>query len=72
MTIFRHPHLVRGIVHTHGGQFFVNRGCVDVPDDVGEALGWRRVDSDDPDSGLPSTGSTGGASTSASSSPRRR
>jgi hypothetical protein len=68
MTLFRHPHLVRGIVHTHSGQFFVTRGCVDVPDEVGEALGWRRVGSDDSDSGmLQST-----ASTPTSAAPGRR
>ena len=47
MSLFRHPHLVRGIVHTHQGQFFINRGLVEMPDDVGESLGWLRVDPDE-------------------------
>ena len=47
MSLFRHPHLVRGVVHTHQGQFFVRRGLVETPDDVGESLGWLRVDADE-------------------------
>ena len=49
MSLFRHPHLVRGIVHTHQGQFFINRGLVEMPDDVGESLGWQRVEADQDD-----------------------
>jgi hypothetical protein len=47
MSLFRHPHLVRGVVHTHQGQFFIRRGLVETPDDVGESLGWQRVDADE-------------------------
>ena len=41
MGVFRHPHLVRGIVHTPRGSFEINRGLVTMPDDVGESYGWR-------------------------------
>lgn len=44
MGFFRHPHLVRGVVHTSEGAFFINRGIAQLPDDVGESLGWQRVD----------------------------
>ena len=47
MTRFRHPHLTRGIVHTALGAFRVNRGIMELPDDLGSALGWRPVDPDD-------------------------
>jgi len=52
MAIFRHPHLTRGIVHTPHGAFAINRGIADLPDEIGEALGWPRID------GNPSTGSS--------------
>ena len=42
MAIFRHPHLLRGIVHTPHGAFAVVRGLVDLPDEIGEALRWAR------------------------------
>ena len=42
MAIFRHPHLVRGIVHTPHGAFVIVRGLVDLPDEIGEALRWVR------------------------------
>jgi hypothetical protein len=51
MAMFQHPHLTRGVVKTTKGAFVISRGLVSAPDDIGEALGWRRVDSD---SGLPS------------------
>jgi hypothetical protein len=44
MAIFRHPYLIRGIVHTPHGAFAVVRGLVDLPDDIGEALRWARED----------------------------
>jgi hypothetical protein len=44
MSVFRHPHLVRGIVHTHQGRFEICRGLVEMPDAAGESLGWRRVE----------------------------
>jgi hypothetical protein len=44
MALFRHPHLVRGTVHTPHGAFTVVRGTVDMPDEVGESLGWAPVE----------------------------
>lgn len=44
MGLFRHPHLVRGVVHTPEGAFQIDRGLVRVSDEVGDALGWKRVD----------------------------
>jgi hypothetical protein len=41
--LFRHPCLVRGTVHTPYGAFTIVRGLADLPDDVGEALGWPRL-----------------------------
>jgi hypothetical protein len=41
--LFRHPHLTRGIVHTSKGSFAIDRGIVDVSDDLGESYGWLRV-----------------------------
>jgi hypothetical protein len=46
MAAFRHPHLVRGTVHTPQGKFFISRGIVEVPDEVGERNGWLRLDPD--------------------------
>jgi hypothetical protein len=46
MSLFRHPHLVRGIVHTAEGAFVIHRGIADVPEDVGDSLGWLRLDDD--------------------------
>lgn len=40
MGLFRHPCLTRGIVHTPYGAFLVVRGLVEMPDAVGETLGW--------------------------------
>jgi hypothetical protein len=48
MGLFRHPHLVRGIVHTSEGAFHIERGIADVPDEVGSALGWTRVEDEPP------------------------
>lgn len=42
MALFRHPCLVRGIVHTPYGAFTVVRGFVELPDEIGVALGWPR------------------------------
>jgi len=49
MSEFQHPHLTRGIVKTAKGAFFVSRGLVEMPDEIGESLGWRRVNRDDDD-----------------------
>jgi hypothetical protein len=46
MSVFQHPHLTRGIVKTAKGSFTVKRGLVDVPDEIGEELGWQLVDGD--------------------------
>ena len=48
MAVFQHPHLTRGIVKTAKGSFVVSRGLVRAPDEVGESLGWRRVDVEPP------------------------
>ena len=45
MALFRHPHLTRGIVHTPHGNFQIVRGIADIPEEVGEALGWARSES---------------------------
>jgi hypothetical protein len=47
MGLFRHPHLVRGIVHTSQGSFAISRGLVSAPDEVGESHGWARQESED-------------------------
>src|SRR5215204_6565240 len=46
MSVFQHPHLTRGIVKTSKGSFVVKRGLVDVPEEIGEELGWQLVDTD--------------------------
>jgi hypothetical protein len=46
MGLFRHPHLVRGIVHTSEGAFLIERGVAELPDDVGAALGWTPMDAE--------------------------
>jgi hypothetical protein len=51
MSVFRHPHLVRGIVQTYRGRFAISRGLVDVPDEVGEFYGWLRLE--EPETSLP-------------------
>ena len=43
MALYRHPHLVRGVMHTPEGAFRINRGIVDLPDKLGESLGWTAV-----------------------------
>jgi hypothetical protein len=48
MSLFRHPHLIRGVVHTPQGAFIIHRGVAEVPDDVGDALGWARLEDDRP------------------------
>jgi hypothetical protein len=54
--MFRHPHLTRGVVHTIADTFAIQRALVRMPDDVGTARGWQRVDADDDakDTGVPS------------------
>jgi len=46
MSVFHHPHLTRGIVKTPKGSFVIVRGLVEAPDEIGESLGWDRVDAD--------------------------
>ena len=43
MALYQHPHLTRGVVHTPMGAFMVNRGIVELPDEIGESLGWTPV-----------------------------
>ena len=47
MALFRHPHLIRGVVHTPKGSFAISRGLVDVPDEIGESYGWLRLEFED-------------------------
>jgi hypothetical protein len=47
MSLFRHPHLTRGVIRTPHGAFTITRGIVDVPDEVGRALGWLPVEEED-------------------------
>ena len=47
MSLYRHPHLTRGVMHTPQGAFRINRGIVDLPDALGESLGWASVLSDE-------------------------
>jgi hypothetical protein len=63
MGLFRHPHLVRGIVHTSKGGFLVTRGIVDVPDVIGESFGWSRLPDEHPEptAQSPAPASTAGA-----------
>ena len=54
MGLFRHPHLVRGVVHTSKGSFAISRGLVNAPDEVGESYGWLRLElEDEPERPLP-------------------
>ena len=46
MGLYRHPHLTRGVVHTPQGAFRINRGIVELPDELGESLGWTSVSLD--------------------------
>ena len=46
MGLYQHPHLTRGVVHTPEGAFTINRGIVELPDELGESLGWTPVKSD--------------------------
>jgi hypothetical protein len=50
MPTFQHPFLTRGVVKLPGGAFPISRGRVELPDEVGEPLGWRRIDDDDAES----------------------
>jgi hypothetical protein len=54
MSVFHHPHLTRGVVKTSKGSFVIVRGLVEVPDEIGESLGWDRVDLENqPQTALP-------------------
>lgn len=46
MGLYQHPHLTRGVVHTPEGAFRINRGIVELPDELGESLGWTAVMAD--------------------------
>jgi hypothetical protein len=47
MGLYRHPYLTRGVVHTPQGAFRINRGIVELPDELGESLPWTAVTSED-------------------------
>ena len=47
MSLYRHPHLTRGVMHTPQGAFRIHRGIVDLPDELGESLGWAPVPFED-------------------------
>jgi len=66
MAMFQHPHLTRGVVKTTKGAFVITRGLVNAPEEIGELLGWTRVDSE---TGLPSDAALS-AARRASASPR--
>ncbi len=59
MGLFRHPHLVRGVVHTAEGAFFIHRGIAQLPDAVGESMGWQRVDEEAGDAVAPAREAAG-------------
>lgn len=44
MGVFRHPHLIRGVVHTARGSFVITRGLMYVPNAIGELYAWQRVE----------------------------
>ena len=46
MATFQHPFLTRGVVRLASGAFPISRGRVELPDDVGEPLGWRKIEDD--------------------------
>lgn len=47
MSLFRHPHLTRGIVRTPYGSFTITRGILDVPEEIGQAFGWQAVEDEE-------------------------
>lgn len=47
MGMFQHPHLTRGTVRTPKGSFVITRGLVEVPDELGKALGWQPAETED-------------------------
>ena len=47
MATFQHPFLIRGVVRFASGAFLISRGRVELPDEVGEPLGWRKIEDDD-------------------------
>ena len=49
MSLFRHPHLTRGIVRTPYGAFTITRGILDVPEEIGQAFGWQPIEEDGED-----------------------
>jgi hypothetical protein len=47
MPTFQHPFLIRGVLRLATGAFPISRGRVELPDEVGEPLGWRKIEVDD-------------------------
>lgn len=60
MPLFRHPYLVRGVVHTVRGAYVISRGLLEVPDDIAALFGWIPAGLNDDDQVGPSrSGSRG-------------
>jgi hypothetical protein len=47
MATFQHPFLTRGVVRLASGAFSISRGRVELPDEVGDPLGWRKIEEED-------------------------
>ena len=56
MALFKHPCLVHGTVHTPFGAFTIVRGLVEMPDEIGEAMGWPQLNEEHATSGATHTG----------------
>ena len=69
MGKFQHPHLTRGIVRTEKGAFEISRGLVDVPDELGESLGWRSAE---PENATPANASGSSSPSSGTQVTQRR
>ena len=54
MALFKHPCLAHGTVHTPFGAFTIVRGLVEVPDEIGEAMGWLQLNEEHAVSGAAS------------------
>ena len=69
MGLFQHPHLTRGIVRTEKGAFEISRGLVEVPDELGESLGWRSAN---PENATPENASRSSAPNTGTEVTQRR
>ena len=68
MATFQHPFLTRGVVRLAAGAFSISRGRVEMPDEIGEPLGWRKIE--DEDTVAPAAGPRARASHSAAKKTR--